>query len=393
MTVKEGKLRIVHVFRAPIGGLFRHVVDLAREQSARGHAVGVFCDLATGGDRAAQVLEALKPSLALGLVRVPMSRLPGLSDLRAVASARRYIRSVMPDVVHGHGSKGGLYARLPAFLDGASGPARAYTPHGGSFHYPAGSASHVLYMNVERLLAARTDIFLFESRYVADRFGAYVGVKMPARIVHNGIAEPEFEPIVHSDDAHDLVYIGELRALKGVDMLIEALALLRTRENRRVTLLVVGAGPDEDAFRAQAAALSLGADVTFAPPSPIRDVLTRGRVMVVPSRAESLPYVILEAAAAAQPLIATRVGGIPEIFGPQASRLIAPDDVERLAQAIAAMLDMPADNRAAQAAELREGIHERFSLKSMVDGVLAGYAEALAGRLGDPVKSSERLSA
>ncbi len=77
------------------------------------------------------------------------------------------------------------------------------------------------------------------------------------------------------------------------------------------------------------------AQMTFEPPGPIRRALSRARIMVIPSRAESLPYVILEAAAAAQPLVSTDVGGIPEIYGPRhAERLIKANDAGALSDAI-----------------------------------------------------------
>jgi hypothetical protein len=76
------RLRILHVFRAPVGGLFRHVVDVARAQIARGLDVGIFCDSSTGGDRAAQALAELRPGLALGVTRVPMRRNPHPSTRR-----------------------------------------------------------------------------------------------------------------------------------------------------------------------------------------------------------------------------------------------------------------------------------------------------------------------
>src|SRR5579871_2835392 len=123
-------LRILHVLRAPVGGLFRHVVDLASGQAARGHQVGLIADASTGGAQAEAVLADLSKSLPLGLSRVPMSRGIGFSDLAAVAHVGARIAAVRPDVVHGHGAKGGAYARL------ARGRAvRAYTPHGGSLHY------------------------------------------------------------------------------------------------------------------------------------------------------------------------------------------------------------------------------------------------------------------
>jgi glycosyltransferase involved in cell wall biosynthesis len=102
--------------------------------------------------------------------------------------------------------------------------------------------------------------------------------------------------------------------------------------------------------------------------------------MVVPSRAESLPYVVLEAAASGKPLIATAVGGIPEIYGPLTDALIPPNDPEALAKTLAIGFENPG-NASARATALRQRIAEGFSVDTMVDGVLAGYAEArLKGR-------------
>ncbi|AWB23480.1 glycosyltransferase family 1 protein [Methylobacterium currus] len=368
--------RILHVFRAPVGGLFRHVVDVARLQAEAGHAVGLFCDASTGGARADAMLAEMAPHLSLGVTRLPMRRNPHPSDLAALAALSGIVRRLKPTVLHGHGSKGGLFARL-APAGGGEGPVRAYTPHGGSFNYRPGTALHRLYMLAEGLLTHRTDVFLFESDYIAGRYRAYVGpTDRLVRVVHNGIATAEFAPIVAGPDPFDLVYIGELREAKGVPVLFEALARLRREQGRRLTLLVVGSGPHEAALRDLAAALGLARDVRFEPPQPIRAALSRATVMVVPSLAESLPYVILEAAAAAQPLVSTDVGGIPEIFGPAAPTLVPPRDVAALGQAILRKVDQDPAQRASEAAALSAFVRGRFSMDRMAEDGLAGYAAA-----------------
>lgn len=101
--------------------------------------------------------------------------------------------------------------------------------------------------------------------------------------------------------------------------------------------------------------------------------------MVVPSRKASLPYVVLEAAAARQPLVATNVGGIPESFGPEAGRLIAPGDPDLLAQAIEEALGAAPGELARRAEALASHVQQRFSVEAMVEGVLAAYRDALAG--------------
>ena len=79
---------------------------------------------------------------------------------------------------------------------------------------------------------------------------------------------------------------------------------------------------------------------------PARAAFARGQLLVVPSRAESLPYIVLEAAAATVPMIVTNVGGIPEIFGADAATLMPPGDAAALARAIRAGLSEPADRAA-----------------------------------------------
>jgi len=95
----------------------------------------------------------------------------------------------------------------------------------------------------------------------------------------------------------------------------------------------------------------------------------------MPSRAESLPYVVLEAAAAAKPLIATRVGGIPEIFGPYSDHLLPPGDVDALAKAIANMTEA-GDGGAKLAAAIQGRVKELFSVETMIEKVLESYNQA-----------------
>jgi len=151
-------LNILHVLRAPVGGLFRHVLDLARGQADLGHRVGIVADSTTGGDRAKAAFSAIGSHLQLGFSRVPMSRHIGLSDLGAIQHVSRRIAESGTDVVHGHGAKGGAYARI------AAGPAallRVYTPHGGSIHYSRTSPAGLAYQRLRKsYYRAEISIFL-----------------------------------------------------------------------------------------------------------------------------------------------------------------------------------------------------------------------------------------
>jgi glycosyltransferase involved in cell wall biosynthesis len=220
-------MRIVHVFRAPIGGLFRHVFDLAKEQSRLGHEVGIFCDATFAGERNERLLESLKADLKLGIERTEMHRNPHRTDVTALRGMAAFCANVRADVIHGHGSKGGLYARLGGVL--GKGPAiRAYTPHGGSLNYRPGTIVHRAYMLIERLLRRGTQAFLFESQFIADRYYEFVGpTAVETRIVFNGLYPEEFTPVDPHPDAADFLYIGEFRFAKGIDTLLSAMGRLQ----------------------------------------------------------------------------------------------------------------------------------------------------------------------
>jgi glycosyltransferase involved in cell wall biosynthesis len=372
-------LNILHVMRAPVGGLFRHVCDLARGQAARGHRVGVVADAASGGERADAALADLAKVLTLGLTRVAMTRDIGGGDIAAVRHVGERVAAQGIDALHGHGAKGGAYARLARH----GRAVRVYTPHGGSLHYRWGTPAGLLYLTAENVLRRRTDLFLFESYYGRDTFAAKVGdpgANALVRVVHNGVADAEFLPVKAAPDASDLVFIGELRKLKGVDVLIEAIAKL-AKDGRNVTATIVGDGADRAAFEAAVASHNLQAAVHFVGAKPARAAFALGRTLVVPSRAESLPYVVLEAGAAGLPIIATNVGGIPEIFGPDAGDLIPPDNPTALADAVAAAMQ-DRGGRHSMSLRLKSRLRASFSIDAMTDSVIAGYREALEKQHG-----------
>ena len=107
----EAGLKILHILRAPLGGLFRHVIDLVQGQAQRGHRVGLFLDSTTGGARAEAVLRDLAPYLALGFERVAIPRELSPRDAYALYRVARRVAALKPDALHGHGAKGAAYRR------------------------------------------------------------------------------------------------------------------------------------------------------------------------------------------------------------------------------------------------------------------------------------------
>jgi glycosyltransferase involved in cell wall biosynthesis len=367
-------LRILHAVRAPVGGIFRHILDLANGQVDRGHHVGILADSLTGGERADKALAELAPRLKLGVYRLAIHREPSPDDVMVWLRMRRLIDKLKPDVMHGHGAKAGAFVRMRRRADDTI---RIYTPHGGSLHYPLNTLKGEFYARLERTLMDATDLFLFESAFARDTYQRIVGT--PKGVVHcvfNGVTPEEFEPVVIADDATDLAYVGEFRHIKGADLLVDAVA--RLRENgKKVTLTLGGDGEETAALKAQVERLGLTGAIRFIGHVKARYGFSKGRLLVVPSRGDSMPYVVIEAGAAGIPMIAARVGGIPEIFGPESPALFAASNADTMAEAIAAAIENE-QATAQRASALRERISAHFSQQAMVDGVLAGYRDAFA---------------
>ena len=371
------KLRIVHCFRSPVGGIFRHVRDLAEAQVAAGHLVGIVCDSTTGGDFEERLFEELEPRLALGVSRTPMQRHIGPGDIAAAWRAYGIIKKLQPDILHGHGAKGGVYSRMFGSLLRVfrSRVARLYTAHGGSLHYDERTATGKLFFALERLMTRFTDYILFVSEYERGAYHRKVGKPdRPSGLVYNGLREAEFEKVAAAPDAADFLFIGMMRDLKGPDLFIDALAQVEMRLGRKVSAVMVGDGEHLPRYEMQVRRLGLDDRVRFLKPMPARQAFALARTIVVPSRAEAMPYIVLEALAAGKPMIATAVGGIPEIFGAGAPVIARPDAGELAARMADALAD-PAAFAAhmPDAAELKT----RFGADTMADEIEKAYFAAL----------------
>ncbi|MEC9368423.1 MAG: glycosyltransferase family 4 protein [Pseudomonadota bacterium] len=371
------ELRILHCLRAPVGGLFRHVCDLVEEQTARGHKVGVICDSTTGDAAAAPRLRQLEAIASLGVKQFPMSRQPGPLDLLAAMRVVRAARACGAQIIHGHGAKGGAYARLAGSWINWRRPVAGifYTPHGGSLHYAPTSIQGRMFLGMERWLARHSSGIIFESAY-SERLYREKVAEPPCevRVIPNGLKPQEFYETATSATAADFLYVGELRHLKGCDVLLEALGAIA--KERKVTAFVVGSGPDEGAFRKLAKRFGIVQAVEFPGAMPAAQTFARGRCLVVPSRAESFPYVVLEAAAARLPMIATNVGGIPEITADAGMILPEGGDAVALRREMEAFLDDPSPFLQ-RSARLQGLVAKRFTVAGMTKAIMAFYATAL----------------
>jgi glycosyltransferase involved in cell wall biosynthesis len=201
------------------------------------------------------------------------------------------------------------------------------------------------------------------------------GVRGPFRVIPNAVDTSLFRP-GDGGGASRLVTVGLLQYQKGIDVLLQA--LVRVREQRQGTVLdVVGDGPERASYERLAAELGLADAVVFhglLPKKRIAEILAVSDLFVLASRFDNNPCVLVEAQAAGLPIVATRVGGIPEIVednGVLADR----DDVDGIAAGILAVLHRLGDyDRPAIAARAQE----RFSMDRVGREIAEVYERVLA---------------
>jgi glycosyltransferase involved in cell wall biosynthesis len=166
---------------------------------------------------------------------------------------------------------------------------------------------------------------------------------LPGPVIPNAYDETTYRLMPDVPRDRDIAFLGRLEPYKGVDTLLDALAILAAR-NMHPAATVIGAGPEEDALKARAASAGLSAQVDFAGPQhgeELARLLNRHRVLVVPSRTfEGLPMVVLEALACGCVVVGTDLGGLPEAIGP-CGPVVRPNDPAALADTLAALLSDP----------------------------------------------------
>ncbi|MEM7645214.1 MAG: glycosyltransferase family 4 protein [Pseudomonadota bacterium] len=184
------------------------------------------------------------------------------------------------------------------------------------------------------------------------------------RIVHCGVELDRYGPGDGPRDSARLLFVGRLAAVKGVRVLLDALAKLHAN-HPDATLTLVGDGPEREAIEVHAQELGLGEAVRFAGylgQDEVAAELGRADLFVLPSFAEGVPVVLMEAMASRLPVVATRIAGIPELVEDGVSgRLVTPGDADALAGAVSELLSDP-EGRTRMGAAGRETVAAAFDV-------------------------------
>jgi glycosyltransferase involved in cell wall biosynthesis len=322
--------------------------------------------------------------------------LPGLSrelspvrDAVAAWRLARIIRAVRPDVVHTHTAKAGAVGRAAALLAGRR-PVVVHTFHGHVLRGYFGRVGTLVFRAIETALARVTDRLVAVSPEVRDELVS-LGVAPASKftVIRLGI---ELEPRVSFDgdplevrrrlgiDADRFVvgWFGRMTAVKRTDDLLTTLARLRER-GVDALLLLVGDGDDRERLEQRAHDLGLARACLFL--GYQEDVAAWYAVcdaVVLTSASEGTPVTIIEALAAARPVVATAVGGVPDVVDEgETGFLVSPGDTEALAERLEALAHDPA-RRAAMGEAGRERVLSRYAVERLVGDVDALYRELLS---------------
>ncbi len=308
-----------------------------------------------------------------------------IKDLIALWALVRLFRRERPAIVHTHTSKAGALGRLAAWI--ARVPVLVHTPHGHVYYGHFGKARSWLFLLIERMLArGTTSMIALTEAEREDHLTQHVGSREAFAVIPSGIDVERFRRAAagarpsgatYPDGAFVIGSVGWLTPVKGHAVLIEALARLKPT-HPTAHLLLIGSGGLRDDLIKLAAKLGVASSVDLlGMRADVPECLGAMHCFVLPSLNEGMGRALVEAMAAARPVVASRVGGIPAIVEDRRTGLLVPPgDAEALAAAIAEVIARPEWARAlGQAA--RERIDERFSVPAMVRAVEAVYDEAL----------------
>ncbi|MGH8655644.1 MAG: glycosyltransferase family 4 protein [Gammaproteobacteria bacterium] len=372
--------RILLVLETSGGGSGRHVVDLARGLSDMGHEV----HLVYSENRIEQrFAHDIKGIVGVQQARVDMNRAsPHPCDFLAIKEIRAYLARFGPfEIVHGHSSKGGALARLAAIGQHAI---RVYTPH--AFRTVDPSLNRLLaltYIGLERLLYQLTDGIILVSQEEREHALACGLSTDKLFVVHNGI-QPVNSPkrgeirkrLGLNDNNVYLGFVGRFVPQKDPQRLISAFASLASRFPD-LCLLMVGDGPLAPKLYQLVERLGQNGRIRWLDNEYGPDIMPAFDIFVMPSLYEGFPYVLVEAAAAGLPLVATRVGGTSAIIREGVNGLIV-DNFEDLAQAIARLVEDPLLRRTM--GEVSQQIAGVYTIENMMIQTCAVYEELLSRR-------------
>jgi glycosyltransferase involved in cell wall biosynthesis len=308
-------------------------------------------------------------------------------DVEALVGVVREIRRFRPDIVETHTAKAGVIGRVAAAL--CRVPVTLHVYHGHVLHGYFPPAPTRAFVEIERRLARHTSCLLAVSDQVrSDLLSLGIGTKQRFEVMPLGLDLERFRSIdtrrgelraeLGLGTAPLVGIVARLAPVKAHDVFLRAAAALRARRPE-VRFVVVGDGELRASLEALAAGLGLQASITFLGwRSDVERVYADLDLLVLSSRNEGSPIALIEAMASGRNVVATAVGGVPDVVRHgETGLLVNPDDHDALARSMEELLLANPERRAAMATAARNDAFERFGLARLLADIDRLYAALL----------------
>lgn len=393
MPGSDEPIRILRVIaRLNMGGPAIHVSNLAAGLEPRGYETTLVAgSLARGEDSMAFLAERLD---------IPVRTIPELQrevspidDARSVRRMREIIRELRPHILHTHTAKAGAIARAAALVSGAARPAiLVHTFHGHVLKGYFDPVRTAFFKKVERSLARVTDALVAVSPEVRDELvAAGIAPREKFSVIRLGIpleerlgdatADLDYRRLYGiSESAFVVGWVGRMTDVKDTDAVLEIVGAARDRGLEAV-LVMVGDGPDRVRLEQLAHDIGIARSTFFVGYQPeVAGYYRLFDAFLLPSVNEGTPVSAIEALASGTPVVATRVGGVPDVVRDgEDGFLFEPGDTDDAAERLA-LLASDATLRSALGASGRERVLRRYSVSRLVEDVDRLYRSLLSER-------------
>lgn len=394
----QRRVRVLRIIARLIGGPAHHVslltagLDPERYETLLVHGAG---------GRHEDTLDEVAERYALRRIVVDQlgPELRPDRDLRALAALTRIVHRCRPDIVHTHTAKAGMLGRLAARLAGGRRPLVIHTYHGHVLEGYFGPAASRAFGLAERGLARISDRLIGVSEATVDdlvrlnvaprdRFRVVpVGLDLARFASAPSASGAAFRREIGADDGDVVVaFAGRLVPIKRLDVLLDGFAHARGA-GAPLRLVVVGSGELLPGLGEHAARLGVAEFVHFlGHRTDVETILAGSDVAALTSANEGTPVFLIEAAAASVPAVATDVGGVNEVIGPDIGILVPQGDARAVSDGLTRLAADP-ELRDRIGAQARTRALARFSAERLLADITQLYDELLADRAVSPPRT------
>ena len=391
----DDKIKLAHIItRLDMGGSAQNTLLTALNHDLQRFSVRLIKGSSGESAMTEEETQLLRDQLAEGrkrgleVINIPslVRRISPLNDLMALISIFQLLHHSKPDIVHTHTSKAGILGRLAAWM--ARVPIIIHTPHGHVFYGHFGSLLSRIFLHIEKLLGKITHHQIALTHQECNDY-LRLAVSQPTNtsVIHSGVDVHRFiegakqrkkkrKELGVPPDSLVIGYVGWLVSIKGVTYLISAMA--RVVEQHPESILVLAGkgddkGDEETKLRERVEGLGLEDRVRFLGwRADVDEIMASFDIFVLPSLNEGMGRVLVEAMAAGLPIVASRVGGIPDLVKDGQNGLLVPsEDAAALGKAIC---DLLADKKERKRmGETGKRMCRQYSSEAMVEQIHSLY--------------------